>query len=491
MINVPDVNSNPSFIRGIVGPGFQSLLVMPLLVADKVVGVISVEASTLGAFGPEEERRIQLLARYAAVAIENSRLYNEFALAEETLKNYTDHLQEIVESRTSELRIAQDKIFAQKGLEQEIDLARQVQASLLAQEIPQLDGYVFAATAIPARYVGGDFYDFVLQGSICNLVLADISGKGIPAAMLTSTARTLIRAAIKYESEPALILSNMQDAIYPDLSHAEMFGTFFAASLNPRTATFTYANAGHTETIWWRHTNKAAERLSATGLPIGIIPNNEITQRQVLLCPGDTLVLYSDGITETFNPQKELFGVERLIELIIANGDDPAHTLAQRILTEVDSFANSAPLADDLTLVVLKVIPRTVSFKYRIDLERFDNAVRFIREKAEPYGEDFAYQVELACSEVITNVAKYAYKGVEGELRGDILLQEDGMTLELYDDGESFDPAQLTDVDLEEVHTGGYGVHIVRQIMDEVHYSSGGEKGANCWRLVKKLTEGK
>jgi serine phosphatase RsbU (regulator of sigma subunit)/anti-sigma regulatory factor (Ser/Thr protein kinase)/putative methionine-R-sulfoxide reductase with GAF domain len=488
MVNVSDVNSDPNFVNSPEKADFQSLLVMPLFVREKVVGVISVGAPTPKAFGTEEECKIQLLAKYAAVALENTRLYTEHALAEETLKNYTEHLQEIVESHTLELRTAQDKFIAQKGLEQEIDLARQVQASLLAQEIPQLDGYVFAATAIPARYVGGDFYDFVPKNNICYVILADISGKGIPAAMLTSTARTLVRAAMKYESEPALILSDMQDAIYPDLSRAEMFGTFFAASLDPQTATLSYANAGHTQAIWWQHNKQAIERLEATGLPIGIIPDNEIFQKQILLSSGDTLVFYSDGITETFNSKEEMFGLERLMELITANGDDSAHTLAQRILTEVDSFANGAPLVDDLTLVVLKVLPRIVSFKYEIDLERFDDVVHFIRRKIDAYGVDFAYQVELAASEVITNIVKYAYQGRAGELRGEITLQENDVILDLYDDGNRFDPSKLTEIDLEQAHIGGYGMHIVHQIMDKVDYSPGGEKGSNHWRMVKRLT---
>jgi anti-sigma regulatory factor (Ser/Thr protein kinase) len=199
-------------------------------------------------------------------------------------------------------------------------------------------------------------------------------------------------------------------------------------------------------------------------------------------------VFYSDGITETFNSKEEMFGLERLMELITANGDDSAHTLAQRILTEVDSFANGAPLVDDLTLVVLKVLPRIVSFKYEIDLERFDDVVHFIRRKIDAYGVDFAYQVELAASEVITNIVKYAYQGRAGELRGEITLQENDVILDLYDDGNRFDPSKLTEIDLEQAHIGGYGMHIVHQIMDKVDYSPGGEKGSNHWRMVKRLT---
>jgi anti-sigma regulatory factor (Ser/Thr protein kinase) len=253
----------------------------------------------------------------------------------------------------------------------------------------------------------------------------------------------------------------------------------------------TYANAGHTETIWWRHIDQTVERLQATALPVGILPDNEIVQKQLLLSPGDLLVFYSDGVTETVNPRDELFGLQRLTELVVENSSDSVHTLAQRILTEVDAFADGAPLADDLTLVVLKATPRIVPFRYQIDMQTFDEAVQFIRGQVEPYGVDFAYAVELAISEIITNIVKHAYRGKPGELRGELLLQENGLILDLYDDGESFDPSGLPEIDFDEAHTSGYGVHIIRQVMDEVDYSNGGKKGLNHWRLVKKITGGK
>jgi serine/threonine-protein kinase RsbW len=169
---------------------------------------------------------------------------------------------------------------------------------------------------------------------------------------------------------------------------------------------------------------------------------------------------------------------------------DSIYTLAQRILTEVDGFSNGAPLIDDLTLVMLKAGPRLISFKYQIDLKNFDEPVRFIRKHIEQYGIDFAYQVELALSEIITNIAKHAYRKKTGELRGEISLQEDGVLIDLYDDGESFDPTKLPEIDFEEAHTSGYGIHIIRQIMSEMEYSDGGERGKNHWRLVKKLSAG-
>src|SRR5688572_9045013 len=251
-----------------------------------------------------------------------------------------------------------------------------------------------------------------------------------------------------------------------------MFGTFFAASLDSQTAALTYASAGHTEGLWWQHKNQKFEKLLTTALPIGILPDNEISEKQILLCPGDILIFYSDGITETLNPQEELFGVDRLMEVAHPSETDSIYTLAQHILTEVDSFSNSAPLVDDLTLVMLKVSPRVIIFNYQIDLKNFDEPVRFIRQHVEPYGIDFAYQVELALSEIITNIAKYAYRKKPGELRGQISLQENRVILDLYDDGEHFDLSKLPEIDFNKAHTGGYGIHIVNQIMDEVNYSS-------------------
>ncbi len=487
VVNIVNVHADKHFLTGNGSPHFKSLLIVPLVTGGRVIGTISVQGDQIAAFGADDERSAQVLGSYAAVSIENARLYEEKRQVEAKLTRYTNRLQEMVEERTGELQEAQEQIFAQKRLQEEVELAHQVQQSLLSHSVPEVDGFVFAATALPARYVGGDFYDFVLEGNSCYLTLADIAGKGIPAAMLTSTARALVRAAISgQEKGPAHILMNAERAIYQDLNRAEMFITMFSAHLDTKSGIFAYANAGHTESLWCRAIDGECQRLSATGLPVGVWEENPIAETNIALIPGDLLVFYSDGITETVNAQGEFYGVERLSALLKKNRHTSAHTVAQHVLVEVEEFSGGTPLVDDLTLVVLKVKPRTLRFTHPAKLDELDAITTLIHQNVIGYGDDFAYQVQLASSEIITNIIKYAYPKTAGKIRCALALQEDSISLDFFDDGKAFNPEMLEPVNLDAPNIGGYGLFIVQQLMNEVKYSAS-ETDGNHWHLVKNL----
>ena len=405
--------------------------------------------------------------------------------AAEALKEYSERLEDMVEERTRELREAQAQLLAQQRLQQEIELAAEVQTSLLPRGVPSLEGFDFAATALPARYVSGDMYDFTRCGpETCHIVLADIAGKGIPAALLTSTARALMRAETEHEDSPATILSNVNTSLYEDLTHAEVFITFLAARLNARLGTLTYANAGHTETLWWQRASRTCRTLPATGLPMGIYADLSILEETLALRPGDALVFYSDGITEAANPHDELFGLDRLIATVGTHVHLSASELAQAIVKAVEAFRAGAPLSDDLTLIVLKVLPRTISFAYPATLDHLNEMTTLVQQVASAYGSDFAYQMELATSEIVTNVIEHAYRLSSGEMRGQITLLPDQIQLDLYDDGTLFDPSLLPPPDLGEPCEGGYGLFVARQLADELTYNPATPDG-NHWRLIK------
>jgi serine phosphatase RsbU (regulator of sigma subunit)/anti-sigma regulatory factor (Ser/Thr protein kinase) len=405
--------------------------------------------------------------------------------AERQLRDYSERLEEMVDERTRELREAQERLLEQQRLEQEVQLAAEIQASLLPEHVPSLEGFEFAATALPARHVSGDLYDFILpapDGECCHIVLADIAGKGIPAALLTSTARTLFRAETEHDDSPGIILSNINRSLHPDLEQAEMFITFLSARLDVTSGRLTYANAGHTEALWCQG-HHACARLSSTGLPVGIFADTVVEEEMINLRPGDSLVFYSDGVTEAANSENDLFGIERLTDLLIEHSRASAPALRDAIVQAVESFRSGSPRSDDLTLVVLKARPRAVAFSYPGELEHLNAATGFIREAVLAYGETFASQMELAASEIITNVMRYAYRELSGDVDGEITLLPDRVRLDLYDHGASFDPAAVPDPDLENSQEGGYGLYIVRQIMDEVTYTPDTPNG-NHWRLV-------
>jgi anti-sigma regulatory factor (Ser/Thr protein kinase) len=304
--------------------------------------------------------------------------------------------------------------------------------------------------------------------------------------MLTSTARALVRAAIDRYEEPASILQDAERIIYQDLSRSEMFTTVFNLRLDFDMSAAYYANAGHTEGIWYSTKDGICHSLPATGIPFGVLKDNEITQKKINLRVGDVLVFYSDGITETVNAKQELFGFERLVGVVTDHISSSAHTLAQYILVEAELFADGAPLADDITLVALKVMPHKVKFDYTATMESLDVILAFIRSNAEGYGEDFAYAVELASSEIITNVIQHAYNGNGGELFGSIHLLADGLEIDFYDMGIVYDPAKAKLAEPGSIQEGGYGLHLINQVMDEVTHKPRDFKG-NHWRLVKKL----
>jgi PAS domain S-box-containing protein len=484
IINVGDVGQDARFLAEGAPPAYLSLISVPISSGNRVLGILSVESKERDAFLKHEEDLLSLFAGSAAIAMTHAGEYEGRVQAERELKRYSEQLESMVEQRTVELKAAQVKLLDQQRLEQEVVLAAQVQASILPHHIPDLPGYEFAGVALAARYVSGDMYDWIGSSpDHCYMALADIAGKGVPAAMMTSTARALLRDGAARGSPPGRALSSLNRSLYDDLTHAGVFITIVAADLDQRTAAVDYASAGHTELLWYRAFTGTCERLPATGPPIGVLPNNEIEERRVFLCPGDVLVFYSDGVTEAENEGGEFFGTNRLIDLLRQNSAQPAASLAQTIVTAVDAFSRG-PRSDDLTIIVVKALPRTVSFRYPGDLGHMEDIMQLIRALGHAYDRTFAYELELAASEIVTNVIEHAYQSSSGELRGEVRLEADRVQLDLYDDGLPFDISTLPARAPRQASERGYGVHIVRQLMDELTYSPATRAG-NRWRLVK------
>ena len=401
------------------------------------------------------------------------------------LRQYSEQLEAMVAERTRGLQEAQTKLLAQQRLQQEIELAAQIQASLLPDHVPVFAGYEFAAAAIPSRYVSGDLYDFIVTDpETCHIVVADIAGKGVPAALLSSTARTLIRAETDHETSPGRILTSVNASFYRDLTQAEMFITFLTARLDTRYGTLAYANAGHTAALWWRQASGDCEECPATGLPIGVLPDATVEERSLVLRPGDALIFYSDGIPEATNTAGEFFGADRLSALVHTYAHLAAPELLQRIMEAVESFVGSAPRSDDITLLVLKVLPRTSTFDCDAALDNLHMIIALVRRAALAYGDSFAYQVELAASEIASNVIRHAYRATTGRIRGTLHLLPDRLQLDLYDDGASFDPHTLAPPALGEIQEGGYGLFIAQKVVDELSYTARTAQG-NHWKLVK------
>src|SRR5215203_4657835 len=304
-----------------------------------------------------------MLLRQVLTIVENARLYNslqgtylEMEKKEEEVRQLNKDLEKRVAERTEQLKSAmakQQKVAQERErIEQELRVARMIQHTLLPKSLPELEGHQIAVYYQPAREVGGDFYDFLdLPDGRLGLIVGDVSGKGVPAAIVMAITRTLLRAAYRIgSSAPGEILEQVNNILYGDIP-ANMFVTCLAALLDSRTGRLQYANAGH-DLPYVRHADGVG-RLRARGMPLGLMPNMSYEQKGITLEPGESVLLYSDGLVEAHDPQREMFGFPRMQGFVGAHPD--AATLIDSLLAELERFTGEEwEQEDDITLLTLQ-----------------------------------------------------------------------------------------------------------------------------------------
>ena len=264
-------------------------------------------------------------------------------------------LQISINHMIQKIRIFSEELERKKA---EMMVASQIQQSIIPEKIPAMNGYDLAAVSIPALEVGGDFYDiFSRDPGQYTLVLADVSGKGVPAALFMVLSRTVIRVLTRWMRKPVDILQSSNHIFIED-SGSVSFVTLFYALLDSENNTIRYVNAGHNPPVVYRKSGEL-ELLNPTGPVIGLLDTPQYQDRMISLHPGDLLVIYSDGVTEAMNSSGELFSEQRLHSLIRDHHDQTAGDLIQAILTGVHEFAGREPQSDDITLMVVKVIHQT------------------------------------------------------------------------------------------------------------------------------------
>jgi sigma-B regulation protein RsbU (phosphoserine phosphatase) len=299
------------------------LVGVPLLVKGDVLGVMVLEEAQTS--HRSRGRRLEIItgiAHQAALAVQNDRLQQEMAERER--------------------------------LERELQLAREIQQTFMPGQLPHLPGWELAFTWRAARQVAGDFYDFFeLSGGRLGLVIADVADKGMPAALFMALTRTLMRAAALEEVSPAAALARVNDLLVPD-AHQGMFVTAVYAVLSLDTGRLTYANAGHNLPLLLRSGTGELEWLSKGGMALGVLEGVRLEEHAISLEPGDSLVFYTDGVTEAFSPGGDIYGEERLRATLWAAKSGSAQAVLDAIDASVVAFAGDAPPSDDRTLMVLR-----------------------------------------------------------------------------------------------------------------------------------------
>lgn len=238
----------------------------------------------------------------------------------------------------------------------EMELARQIQLSLLPIAPPEIPGVTLAGFCLPATHVGGDYYYFGRRDNgIVDLVVADVSGHNIGAALMTAEARAVLRAQLATGSSPGRTLTAMNEILHEDLDRSELFITVFCASYDTASRTLTYANAGHSPPLIFTHSTPSCQWLDADGLLMGVHRNVTFEEKQVQLQSGDVILLYTDGVTEADNGRGELFGMERLCKIITARHRESPQAIIDAIILNVAAFSGTIPMEDDVTMVIMQV----------------------------------------------------------------------------------------------------------------------------------------
>jgi phosphoserine phosphatase RsbU/P len=306
-----------------LAPGEDWLLAFPLAVKGELLGVLMAKQNqTTNSF---QERRLEIvtgIAQQIALAVQNERLKQEMVVRER--------------------------------LESEVQLARQIQQTFLPNRLPKWAGWEIAARWQTARQMGGDFYDiFRLSHERLGLAIADVSDKGLPAALYMTVARTLIRAYAQNARSPAAVLSRVNHPLVADSPYA-MYVTAAYAILSPETGELAYANAGHNRPLLLRARTREIEQLPKGGMALGVLARIPLLDHAITLEPGDCLVMYTDGVTESFSTSGEAYGEERLRATIMSCIDLPVEEVLNRIETSLVEFRANAPASDDTTLLAIR-----------------------------------------------------------------------------------------------------------------------------------------
>jgi sigma-B regulation protein RsbU (phosphoserine phosphatase) len=307
---------------------FRGHGVVPLIVNGRSIGVLMVNSRKPRLLRDDEIRLLQLLGNHAAIALDKARLYEEH--------------------------------HKRKRLEEELDVSRHIQLSMLPEACPKVPGWQFCAIYEAAKQVGGDFYDFFRipkEPYMMGIVIADVADKGVPAALVMALSRTIIRSAsmrIGRSARESLLRAN--ELMLND-SRSNMFLSAFYAKLDTETGWMTYCNAGHNPPLWYRSELGEFQPLTTQGIVLGIFEDIELEEQTISLSTDDIVVFYTDGVTEAMNKAGEEFGMERFKQVIAEHADYTADIIEQAVVDAVRDFIAGSPQSDDFTMVVIKREP--------------------------------------------------------------------------------------------------------------------------------------
>ena len=396
----------------------------------------------------------------------------------------------------------QQKTMMEKDrIDSELRIAKGIQMEMLPETYPpyperkDIDIY---GLLLPAREVGGDLFDFFIRDDKLHFCIGDVSGKGIPAAMVMSVTHSLFRSASAHENNPARIMQSVNETLCIG-NKSNIFVTLFIGILDLPTGRLRYCNAGH-DAPFVIHDGNCMMGSCEANLPIGLFDDFKYAMQETVLKAGTTIFLYTDGVTEAKNKQRKQFGLTKVQEVLEACSQVDPETLLKTMAEKVQAFVGDAEQSDDLTMLAFRYTPQqendilNETLTLKNDVRQIGQLSSFIKSVAERLQIEpaIAKNVRLAVEEAVVNVIDYAYPaGSEGDIS--IVARANGKWLKyiISDSGIAFDPTEAlrtdTTLSAEERPVGGLGILLVRELMDTINYER--IDGRNILTLTKMLSK--
>lgn len=458
LINIGDAYADPRFDSTFdkqTGYRTRSILCLPLIGnGDSLVGVIQVlNKRNRETFDEIDESLLAGLSDHITVALERGRLIEAY--------------------------------IEKERLEEGLKLAHDIQMSMLPKTFPPFperrDLDIFAAIT-PAKKVGGDFYDFFFldENRLC-FAIGDVSGKGVPAALFMAVIKTLFKAIAGRVQNPGEILSTVNREICRD-NDSQMFTTLFCGILDTRTGEIRYSNGGHNPPY---HLSRAGvQQVPKTGgRVLGLLEETTYAGSRLVLGPGETLLLYTDGVTEALDPAEQFFSERRLESILTQINFASAREQIEYLTREITLFAAGAEQADDITTLAIRFLGAAGSNNGELRFT-LKNRIAEIAALGERLGEFAAvhqltpnvlHDLNLALEEAVTNIISHGYSDHrEHEILVCIRVESGAVIAELKDDARPFNPLTVPEADatkpLDERTAGGLGIHLMRKLMDGIEY---------------------
>ena len=409
-----------------------------------------------------------------------------------------EHMQQSLASYTEELK---NTTRQKERIESELSIAHDIQMDIVPKSFSPFAGHDevdLYALLRPAKEVGGDLYDYFFRHGKLYFCIGDVSGKGVPASLVMAITTTLFRLTAHSYDSPAVIVTKLNNALSAN-NEALIFVTMFVGILDLQTGSLTYCNAGHNPPVLLGENGESSFLPVKANIALGVMSGREFAEQQIKLEANHALLLYTDGLTEAENSQKEQFGEANVLTLLARYASCPIRETIDSMIADLSTFVDGAEQSDDLTLLGIRWTPSMGEVERELnicnELSESEKLVPFI----ESIGEELqlptslVMSLNLALEEALVNVIQYAYPdGVKGNvvLRAHWDKQsQDAVTFVLEDKGKAFDPTQVREADVtlgvEERPIGGLGIFLIRKLMDEVSYQRKDDK--NLLVMVKRI----